>query len=118
VAPERFTPEMLAACRVAEIEYVLVHSSTADTIDPAIAGEIIAGTRARISFAPMVITTGNLMAYEAIAALCGRPAGADHRGWFLEPYRMRVERPRSGPLAALRRAYVRRWLGRLGAGAR
>jgi molybdopterin/thiamine biosynthesis adenylyltransferase len=118
VAPERFTPEMLAACRVAEIEYVFVHSSTADTIDMAIAGEIVARKRARISFAPMVITTGNLMAYETIAALCGRAAGADCRGWFMNPYRGRIERPRSAPVAALRRVLVRRWLGRMGDGAR
>jgi hypothetical protein len=118
VAPELFTPTMLSACRLAEIEHVLVHSSTADTIDMAIVGEIVAGQRPRISFAPMVITTGNLMAYEAVAALCGRVAGADHRGWFLNPYRGRIERPRSALVAALRRALVRRWLGRMGDGAR
>jgi len=118
VAPERWTPEMLMACRTAEIEHVLVHSSTADTLDTAVAAEIITGRRPRISFAPMVITTGNLMAYEVVAALCGRPAGADCRGWFLNPYRARIERPRPAPLAALRRAVVRRWLRRLGNGGR
>ena len=118
IAPEDFTSEMLAACRLAEIEYVFVHSSTAETIDMAIAGEIVAGKRARISFAPMVITTGNLMAYEALGAVCGRPAGADCRGWFLNPYRGRVERPRSAVVAALRRAMVRRLLGGMGDGAR
>ena len=118
VEPERWTPAMLAACRGAEIEHVLVHSSTAETIDPTIAGEIISGKRPRISFAPMVITTGNLLAYEAVAALCGRPAGADHRGWFLNPYRARIERPRSAPVAAFRRALVRRWLRRLAHGSR
>jgi molybdopterin/thiamine biosynthesis adenylyltransferase len=110
VAQADLTPEILAACKLAEIEYVLVHSSTGDTLDPVIAGEIVAGTRPRISFAPMVITTGNLMAYAAIAALCGRPAPADHRGWFLNPYSGRVERPRLAPLAALRRIVVRRFL--------
>lgn len=110
IAPERFTAELLAACRLAEIEYVLVHSSTMETISIAIAREIITGKRPRISFAPMVITTGNLMAYEAVAALCGRPAGADCRGWFLNPHRGRIERPRAGPVAAVRRARLRRWL--------
>lgn len=114
VAWERFTAEMIAACRLAEIEHVLIHSSTADTIDPAIAGEIITGQRARISFAPMVITTGNLMAYEAISAVCGRALGADHRGWFLNPHRGRIERPRSALVATLRRAAVRRWLRSVG----
>lgn len=110
LAPERFTPAMIDACRRAEIEYVLVHSSTANHVDRVIAGEIAAGTRARISFAPMVITTGNLMAYEAIAALTGRPHAADHRGWFLNPYTGRIERPRAWPMAQLRRALVRRFL--------
>ena len=110
VPPERFTREMLDASRLAEVEYVLVHSSTASTLDLAIAGEIVAGTRARISFAPMVVTTGNLLAYEAVAALCGRPSSTDCRGWFLDPYRGRIERPRAAWIAALRRAAVRRWL--------
>ena len=92
---------------------MLVHSSTAESIDMVIAGEIIAGKRARISFAPMVITTGNLMAYEAVAALCRKPHGADCRGWFFNPHRGRIERPRWGPSAALRRVLVRRWLGRM-----
>lgn len=110
VDPAGFTREILEACKLVEIEYVLVHSSTGDTLDPVIAGEIVAGKRARISFAPMVITTGNLMAYGAVAALCGRPAPADCRGWFLNPYSGRVERPRSAPVAALRRLMVRRFL--------
>jgi hypothetical protein len=113
VAAKDFTPAMIAACRMGEIEYVLVHSSTADTLDPKIAAEIVAGTRPRISFAPMVITTGNFMAYAAVAALCGRPSPADARGWFLDPHRGRIERPRSAPVAALRRMLVRRFLAGL-----
>ena len=110
IEPARFTPAMLDACKRAEIEYVLVHSSTANHVDRTIAGEIALGKRPRISFAPMVITTGNLMAYEVIAALTGRPHSADHRGWFLNPYTGRIERPRAWPVAALRRALVRRFL--------
>jgi molybdopterin/thiamine biosynthesis adenylyltransferase len=113
-APGEWTAAMLAACRTAEIEYVLVHSSTADAIDPAIAGEILSGRRPRISFAPMVITTGNLMAWMAVDVLCGRTPAADHRGWFLNLQRGRIERPRPALVAALRRAFVRRWIGRLG----
>ena len=110
IEPHRFAPEILAACRLAEIEHVLVHSSTAAGLDLKIAGEIIAETRARISFAPMVITTGNLMAYAVIAELCGRPAPADCRGWFLNPHDGRIERPRWAPIAAFRRRLVRRFL--------
>jgi len=115
---ERITPPMVEACKLAEVEYVLIHSSTATHLDLTIAGEILAGKRARISFAPMVITTGNLLAYEAIAALCGRPAAADCRGWFLDPYSGRIERPRRAPVAAIRRRIVRRFLKSVGNAAR
>jgi hypothetical protein len=117
-APDRFTREMLDACRLAEVEYVLVHSSTGDTIDPSIAGEILAGKRARISFAPMVITTGNLMAYEAVAGLTGRRSATDCRGWFLNPHTGRSERPRQALVAAVRRRAVRRFLRSLSDAAR
>lgn len=110
VSPQRFTPAMIETCRMLELEWVLVHSSTASTIDVTIAGEVLSGKRARISFAPMVITTGNLMAYEVVAALCGRPGRTDCRGWFLDPARGRIERPRIAPVAALRRALVRSWM--------
>ena len=112
VALDRITKVMLDACRLAELEYVFTHSSTADHVDWAIAAEVMAGTRPRMSFAPMVITTGNLMAYEAVAALCKRPTPTDCRGWFFNPYRARVERPRSALVAAIRRAAVRRQLAR------
>jgi len=104
---------MLAACKLAEIEYVLVHSSTGDTLDPVIAGEIVAGTRPRISFAPMVITTGNLMAFEALSLVLGRASGTDCRGWFLDPWRGRIERPRPAPVAWLLGFWVRREMRRL-----
>jgi hypothetical protein len=68
-----------------------------------------------MSFAPMVILTGQLMAYEVTAALLGRTHGADNQGWFLNPYRGRVERPRSAPVAAAMRPLVRRFLNRLAA---
>ena len=114
VGHDAFTPAMLNACRQAEVEYVLVHSSTGDTLDMTIAGEILTGKRPRISFAPMVITTGNLMAYAAIAALIGRTPPADCRGWFLDPHTGRIERPHTAPVAALRRHAVRRFLASLG----
>ena len=49
-----------------------------------------------------------------VAALCGRPSSTDCRGWFLDPYRGRIERPRAAWIAALRRAAVRRWLRSVG----
>jgi hypothetical protein len=46
-----------------------------------------------MSYAPMVITTGMLMAYEALAIVLGQRTDTDYRGWFFNPYKGKVERP-------------------------
>lgn len=96
-----------------ELEYVLTHSSSASHIDLRVAAEVAAGKRSRMSFAPMVITTGNLMAYEALGAAMGRRSRTDHRGWFFNPYRARVERPASRLVAMAKGVLVRRFLARM-----
>lgn len=109
------TPDQRAESFLREAEHVMVHSSSRHHVDLALAGEVVAGTRSRMSFAPMVISTGMLMAYEAINAVLGRPHGADCRGWFFNPHAGRVERPRNALFAALLRPLVRRFLTRLAA---
>ena len=101
------------ACMGREIEYVMVHSSSADHFELDIALELMAGRRKRMSFAPMVITTGNLMAFEAIKLILGRTPVADCRGYFFNPWTMRIERPHSPPVAWLRTLLVRRFLRRM-----
>jgi hypothetical protein len=96
-----------------EVVYVLVHSSSRHHIDLAVAAEVAAGRRSRMSFAPMVISTGMLMAYEAVALLLDKPTGTDNRGWFLNPYKPAVERPRSVIVAAVLRQLVRRFVDRM-----
>lgn len=107
------TAEQAEACKLAEGVYVLVHSSSARHIDLGIAAEMLAGKRARPSFAPMVIATGNLMAFEALAVLLGRASGVDCRGAFFDPWRFRVERPRSAPAAWVLERIARRMVRRL-----
>lgn len=97
----------------AEIMHVLVHSSSHHHVDLGVAGEVAAGRRSRMSFAPMVISTGMLMAYEAIALVLDKPTGTDNRGWFLNPYKPAVERPRPALVAAVLRPIVRRFLDRM-----
>ena len=92
---------------LAEVEHVMLHSSSRNYVDLAIAGEVAAGRRSRMSFAPMVISTGMLMAYEAIA---------DCRGWFFNPHQPAVERPRNALVAALMRPLVRRAIVQLTSG--
>lgn len=96
-----------------EAEYVVLHSSSRHYVDLELAGEVAAGKRSRMSFAPMVVTTGMLMAYEAIAGILGKQTATDERGWFFNPYRARAEHPRNALVAALLRPVVRRFLARL-----
>lgn len=113
VAWNAIDADMRNACLVREIEYVLVHSSSHAHVDLAVAAEVAAGKRSRFSFSTMVTMAGTMMAEEAIRTLLGRPGGTDCRGYFFNPHRMRVERPRSAPVAALRRLVVRRFLARM-----
>jgi molybdopterin/thiamine biosynthesis adenylyltransferase len=102
-----------AQCVGREIEYVMVHSSSARHIEMDIARDLLTGKRKRMSFAPMVITTGNLMAFEVIKLILGRTPVADWRGYFFNPWTMRIERPRSAPLAHVLGWLVRRFLARM-----
>jgi molybdopterin-synthase adenylyltransferase len=104
------------AAMLAEIEHVMMHSSSRHYVDLGIAAEVAAGRRSRMSFAPMVISTGMLMAYEAIALALGRPASADCRGWFFNPHKPAVERPHNAVVEALMRPFVRRAITRLMSG--
>ena len=104
----------LARCLERELEYVLVHSSAADHIDLEFAREFLAGRRRRPSFAPMVITTGNLMCFEAVKLILGREGAVDERGYCFNPWTGSVERPRGVVVAALRRLMVRRVMRKLG----
>jgi molybdopterin-synthase adenylyltransferase len=110
---DKITPDQRAGAFLCEAEHVVLHSSSRDYVDLKMVGDVVAGRRSRMSFAPMVITTGQLMAYEVVNAVLGRSHGADNRGWFFNPYRGRVERPRTALMTAVLRPIVRRFLTRL-----
>jgi molybdopterin-synthase adenylyltransferase len=107
------TREQSDACKAAEALYVMVHSSSAKHIDLTVAAELMAGKRSRPSFAPMVIATGTLMAFEAVKLLLGRGSGVDHRGVFLDPWAMRTEHPRPRAVAWAMERVARRFLSRV-----
>lgn len=107
------TPEMAADCLQREIAYVLTHSSSHLYVDLDVAAEVAAGKRSRFSFSTMVTMAGTMMAEEAVRVLLGRPGGTDHRGYFFNPHRVAVERPRSAPVAAVRGFAVRRLMKRM-----
>ena len=104
------TQEDRDAAFQAEALHVLVHSSSRHHVDLEAAGDVAAGRKSRMSFAPMVISTGMLMAYETIALLLGHKTGTDNRGWFFNPYKPAVERPRSAPVAAVLHMIAKRFL--------
>lgn len=107
------TAEMRVACLQREIEYVLTNSSSHRHVDLDVAAEVAAGKRSRFSFSTMVTMAGTLMAEEAVRVILGRAGGADHRGYFFNPHRARVERPLPAPIAAVRGFAVRRFMQRM-----
>ena len=109
------TQDQRSTAFLREAEHVVLHSSSRDYIDLGMVGDVVAGRRSRMSFAPMVITSGQLMANEVVNAVLNRPRGADNRGWFLNPFKGRVEKPRNAVRTALMRPVVRRFLTRLAA---
>jgi hypothetical protein len=94
----------------------MMHSSSRHYVDLGIAAEVAAGRRSRMSFAPMVISTGMLMAYEAISLALGRRTRTDCRGWFFNPHKPAVERPHGAVVEALMRPFVRRAIAKLMSG--
>ena len=110
---DRITEDQRAGAFQKESEWVVIHSSSRHYIDLDVVGDVVAGKRSRMSFAPMVITTGQLMCYEVVNAVLGHPHGADNRGYFFNPYRARTERPKPAIVAALMRPIVHRFLNGL-----
>jgi molybdopterin-synthase adenylyltransferase len=110
LAPTNISSDMVDQLKFGELEFVLTHSSTMNYIDTKIASEIVSGKRSRISFAPMVITTGNLMAYEVINVALDKKSAAGHLGYFFNPYKGCTERPSMGPKSFVKARLVRAFL--------
>ncbi|MEM9359549.1 MAG: ThiF family adenylyltransferase [Pseudomonadota bacterium] len=110
---DTLSEEDRAAAFQCEALHVLIHSSSRHHIDLDAAGEVAAGRRSRMSFAPMVITTGMLMAYETISLLLDRKTGTDNRGWFFNPYKPAIEKPKPKIVELALRPVVRRMLARM-----
>jgi len=112
-APESWTEEDLEQAFIRELEYVMGCSSSRKYIDMEAGAEMAAGKRSRMSFAPMVILTGNLMAYEATNALLGKKSGANYRGYFFNPHTGRTERAPLKPIEWLLRKIAGRAITKL-----
>lgn len=110
---DKITDDQRSDAFLNESEWAVIHSSSRHYIDLDIVGDVVAGKRSRMSFAPMVISTGQLMCYEVVNAVLGRPHGTDNRGYFFNPCRARVERPKPALVAAIMRPLVRKFLNGL-----
>jgi molybdopterin-synthase adenylyltransferase len=84
-----------------------------DYIDQEIAKNIMNGTRKRASFAPMVWTTGCLMAYEVARLALNKKGGATVKGIFFNPHTYQVEKPKNWLMAGIRRYFVRQFFSKM-----
>jgi molybdopterin/thiamine biosynthesis adenylyltransferase len=84
---EQLTPEIVAECKLREALHVALHSRSLRYLDMKIIEEIMAGQRARISFAPMVWGAALMMAWEAVKVRLSRGDVASRHGRFWDPWR-------------------------------
>ncbi len=111
--PDELSETMRKAAFQREVEYVMINSSSRRYLDLELAGEVASGKRSRMSFAPMVITTGMLMTYEALNWIIKKESMTDCSGWFFNPYRGKIEKPRTKLTQRILRPYVQRELRKL-----
>jgi molybdopterin/thiamine biosynthesis adenylyltransferase len=110
VADDALTDELLRAAQLCELAWVAAVSRGIEALGAELVGAILRGERPRPSFAPVVTISGNLMAYEAIAALLDRPTGVGVDGYFLDLTRGRIEVAPTTPEIEARRRRAQRTL--------
>ena len=89
------TDSMVDACKLREALHVALHSRSLRHLDPQVIREIMNGTRARISFAPMVWGAANLMAWEVIKLRLARGRIAPPAGVFWDPWDQKYTQARA-----------------------
>ena len=110
---ENITKDIEMICLKREVEHIAVNSSSMNYVDLQIAREIISGVRKRISFSPMVWTTGCMMAYEAIRLSLNKKGGPGIKGMFFNPWTCKIEKPKGWLVSAIRRYFVKRVMKRI-----
>lgn len=107
---EDLTESDTEKCVLKEMEHILIHSSTEKHIHIDYAIEMLKGERKRMSFAPMVILTGTLMAYEVTKYILDDSETTNFLGFFFNPFALRVEKPKNAFITIIRKFFVRRYL--------
>lgn len=103
---DAITSDDLKEAFLKEAIFVVANSSSIHYVDRQKTAEVVQGTRKRFSYAPMVITTGNLMAYEVLSVLLKRRDTTDYYGYFFNPYRKKVEKPSRGLIGLVKLWFV------------
>lgn len=83
----------LKGCFQQELSFVLINSSASRHIVIGPAKELLEGKRKRFSFAPMVVTTGALMAFEALRVILNKETKPLYKGYFFNPWDICIEKP-------------------------
>lgn len=112
-SPAEWSAADLKAASMQELEYVWACSSLREHVDLKTSIEMATGVRARMSFAPLAILTGNLIAYETFNALLERPSGATYKGYIFNPASGKTERPLPAPLEWFRRKRARQEIAKI-----
>ncbi|MEO8146940.1 MAG: ThiF family adenylyltransferase [Bacteroidia bacterium] len=110
---DKITKEIEGQCLLKEVEHIAVYSSSLNYVDLKIAKEIMNGTRKRISFSPMVWTTGCMMAYEVVRLALNKKGGPGVKGMFFNPWTCNIEKPQGWLTSSIRRFFVKRFLSKI-----
>lgn len=104
------TLEDMNECKLREVIFVMTNSTSIKHIDLPIALEMVTGKRPRMSLAPMVITTGNLMAYQVFYLALNKNTLVSHEGIFFNPLSGVCEKPGFFLIRKMKELLVRLYL--------
>lgn len=104
------TKEDIDGCKLEETVFVMTNSTSIDHIQFDIAMEMVQGKRSRMSLAPMVITTGNMMAYQVFYLALGKKTSVGPDGVFFNPLLGVCEKPKFWLIRKLKEFAVRMYL--------
>lgn len=110
---EEITDKDIHDCLLLELEYTLIHSNPLSYIELKYAKELILGKRKRMSFAPMVILTGNLMAYETLKLKIQPDKTTSYKGYFFDVLNMKILHPKNKLTAWILQKMVRKFMRKL-----
>jgi len=105
---DKLTDDILQGCFQKELEHVIANTSSEEHIHMKYAIELFEGKRGRMSLAPMVILTGNLMAYEVYYMAIKKTSATTYRGYFLNTKLNKIEKKNNFIIQFLKRRFLKK----------